>query len=958
MSHANFAVQPCAFHHLYLVRYALTHEKNDAMDKYPLLKKRGGLVSGKGERCPWDFHYTLRALRQGHIYVYNDGVWASFTVFRTEAVQGTPFRIRVNPEWTQAYLAYSELLWSEEYQEYLLAHPDTMAQRMQLVKLQGAPEGNEHTADIADYSALVEEYREKPGCLKSLRDFLPSIFDPLDLAYSGDEKLFQKEVGRRWRCSAHPFGDWDKRSPLEAVPEEMRYIQKLPPHECKPYQNEPFSKPAVWTLDPAQKKDPPKHPLIVALEDPLGEARDLDMVHQCNLEDYETYVGYYHHTVVLSNLLEGLHVSRQRIVHTCDYGIGEPPSEIEILPPRDERGSRSSHTVDYGTVVNMLDEYVPGHPWAYFMDIYNREINTIKTATASYVEKWCKWLIVDEPGGLLRMRDDFSIDPAIKDGDFKTPCEEITAATVAYMGDTEKGFEYIQVLFSTDAWYRFFKSSLLTSQIITRHTETLVDVLCKAATFFVINGNRDKFKKQKDDIKKLIIQKTGQPMAPEMANISENNRNSDTERMTLQEVIPYITELNIRFDTGGMEKIFTPKSPFEAHLNTKKFVGYTTKTFKISKKKLLVITSRMGLPEKNVRFLLNSVQVVYDLYKAGDSAGKVLGGKERDSLKILQEYGEGAASVLGLSITVISIREFRSEQLQNRLSAYLKWCSYATLIVNSLLTIAEDIRNENYGALTLSICLALCNAVSIPSATFPPAFIIFVLSSLMAYWREQLVQEKKLTDHLSACFWNKRKLTVFSYARLLAERNKNDPIYLATEKEVSFFEQMLMRSLALKVQTLTSGGGNRSCLMFTILYLPDIIESDSVKVKIEEKWGWEDNYVVPEADVEHAICYAVGKEQTPSQVGIFLHVPTLMAGHEARYHSLLKHEPVLRRETTLAGHPTAREETMFHIRLTVEFRTKLTAAVQVLSVGQYFSYMSPDESIPLEERVKPWVEKL
>ena len=960
MSHSHFAIQACAFRLLYPVRYALTHEKNNSMSSYPLLKKRGGMVSGKAPGCPWDFQYTLRALRNGHIYMYHDGEWLSFPVPEGKTTQDSPFCIKVSATWTQVHLAYSELPWSSEYLDYLKANPDVMARRMQRVKLQGAPEANEHTADIADYSMLVEEYRERPGCLKSLRDFLPDVFDPLDLTYSGDAEKFAKEVGRRWRCSASPFGEWDTASPLEAVPEEMRYAKQLPPQNYKPYQNRSFPKPAVWALEPEQKREAPRHPLLVALEDPLGEARDLAMVHQCNLEDYETYVGYYHYTILLANLFEGLHVRNQKIVYTSN-GIGESPLYIELPAPADERSSLSSHRVDYGTLVNILDDHVPGHPWARFMEIYNREVDEIKSAVAAYVEKWCEWLCGEGPGALLSMREDFSTEPGQEDAPFKAPCEAITAATIARMGYTEKGFKHIKNLFETHNWYSFYKSSLLTTHVITKHTETLIDVLCKTATFFIINGIDEELIRQKNAIKDVIIRKTGQPPALEAATGLGRQLFSDADKMTPQEIVPYLTDMDIRFDTPDtdMAQVFLPESPFEARLDTQKIIGYTTKFLEIKREDLLAVTSRMHLPEKNVRFLLNGVQVAYDLYKSGDALTKLLSGKERDPLKKIQGLGQATASLLGLSITVVSIRDFRMQNTSGKLLNLLKVFSYSTLLFNSLLNIVEDLRDKNFQAAALSAILALCCLISIPSATFPPAFIIFVLSSLIEYWREQVVKQKKLTSYLESCFWKKRKLTVFSYDMLLSENLDNDLIFLVTEKEVAFFEQMLMHPLELSVKNWpVSGDTVDTHLIFIIKYFPQLIASDSIKIKIEERWSCEKDFFPPAANPKHCIRYAIGKEQTPSKIGIFLHVPALMAAHEERYHSRQSYEALLRKYSPLSR-PQAMNDLQFHIRMTVEYQTIMSSAVRTVSREWSYKYLLyTPEGIHMEETMKYLVKLL
>lgn len=841
MNRARFAVQDCEFHHLYIVRYALTHEKNKTFESYPLLRKRGGIIKGTVSNCPWDFQYTLRALRKGFIYVYNDGVWGEFTVAEKETVCQTPFRIKVNPDWRQLYIAYSELGWSEDYRAYLLSHPEIMAQRMQLVKLQGDPKGNEHSANVDDYSALVEEYRENPGCLKSLSGFLPKLFQPLDLSYSGDWSRYLDEVGWRWRCSAIPFGRFDKRHPLEVLPQQMRYDKALPKVNAKPYQQDSLLKPAPWTLPPAQKKSPPIHPFIIAVEDPLGEARDLNMVYQYSLEDIETYMDYYYYTLLLANFFEETHISEHKNVVNVMYDSGGT-STMYIKSPREKSTSDSPHTLGHVQTKNKLDEYVPGHPWFAFLKKYEKETREMYAAMAAYIKPWTTWLLEKGIATVMALRTDFSLDPPHEDADFSGPCEEIMAAMLNGMGDIPEAASSLEDLFNNSFWSSFFQSCLLTTHRATQATEVLVEVLGKAATVLIAQGKGNDIIKYKTQIHNRIAEKL-----PRLSPIRkvDNLEDAPISSMTAAELISYVSEHSLRTDrqapSGRQKDPVYELDSCETRLSLDKYMEYFSGSIDVAKEIFVPDREGMSTNERHIRIIMNSVVVLFFACKSYKTGCELAKTKQEDHQKKVKKIVETSNAVAGFCVATVSFGNFP------KLVLCFTWAVRVLSLIESAMNIAESLQKKRFLLAGINATIVYISLFAIlPGAifSFPVSITLWIALIIFSVIRDILESKYDIDEYFSNCFWKKNVPTPFSYDKLFKKRDdKSINITLPTDEDLKFFVDKLNTQVNIKAAPYPMNGPlEKPQTIFCIDCHPALINGDSIKIKIEEKLADETEY--------------------------------------------------------------------------------------------------------------------
>lgn len=465
-SHQHFCVEECVFRRVYVTRYALTHEKNPAFEALPGLGKEGGLVTDFAASGPmWQFAYTLRALRPaGWVHVYEEelDLWQPYRTPKDYAAGPEPFFVPVHKDATHVYMAYSETKWPQAYWDQLKAD-GSYKTRMQRIEL--TTPGTRHTAPMEQYTQLVEEFREKPGKLLSLRHLMADkVFQPVSLDYQegeagqeseagqegeADQEAKAKEakarlVGERWQNSANPFGITDEN--LYAPKSEQKEFFPLP---------RPFTPDAA--ADPA--------PVLAALADPLGEGRDLAVIHCNNMEDVQLYTGYYGYTYLLGKMFVSLEKQTEQ-----KFTLVDPDSYDESSPE------------DFSTITvttSLVEQAIPGRPWIAFLHAQEAMRGEFKKLLQEYIGCWRRWLLAPEaPHTFFWALRDYTFAGA--GPDVLTGGRKAFACCHAWMDSSLPDAESIQGLFADETWKTYFKRFLALGTACDEYANMLVSLLAKA----------------------------------------------------------------------------------------------------------------------------------------------------------------------------------------------------------------------------------------------------------------------------------------------------------------------------------------------------------------------------------------------------------------------------------------------------------------------------------------------
>lgn len=527
-SHKHLCQERCAFRRVYLTRYALTHEKNPAFDAITTLGKEGGLVTDIKSSGPmWNFFYTLRLLRPGgRIYVYEESVQMlkAYTVSNALGNGQKPFFVEVHEDEPYIYVAYSEVDWPKDYWDNMLAD-GAYQRRMQRIDLVNA--GAKHTAPLEQYTELVEEYRERPGKLLSLRHLMEdSVFEPVSLEYDERLKASSKElvIGERWQSSANPFGDYKK---------EFFAQKKM--------QKDYVSLPHPWRPDTSASPAP----VLAALADPLGEGLDLATIHSNNLEDVMLYTGYYGYTYILGKIFVNLDKETLRPVENPDGSELSPENPLYLS-------------------CSLVEQAIPEKPWIPFLQAQDAMRSQFRKLLREYITCWRQWLLAqDTMHSFFWALQDFQHENA--DSKILSTGRQAFVFCHGHMDHMLPDVESIHALFYDQTWVSFFKHFLNPKTPCDESANMLISLLAKESQTSSIMAHRDlieyatEFIRQQDNIR--VYQGTSKDIGEFMnhtlvfqdmdaAQEEDADKNSQTPDNILQTQAPF--QKSLQWDVPGL----------------------------------------------------------------------------------------------------------------------------------------------------------------------------------------------------------------------------------------------------------------------------------------------------------------------------------------------------------------------------------------------------------------------
>lgn len=447
------ATTRCKFRKIYPVRYAITSEEK------PPAQAMGGKFDDTGPAVS-GYLFTLRTLREGFVHIYLEKTKERRT-YKHEAgefvlgrVQNGLFRasgsaakswIEVEQSESSILIAYSEVEWTEEFWGTLLQNTKKRAERMQQILLDDAASGK-HTALLKTAPTLVEEFRQAPGFLNSMREQLPDIFDPdMEKSTAG---LTDSQVFSRWQHSDVPIGQpppkWENPVPVAWQPNGPPQLASVLAGECS------------------------TTPLLVAVHDPFGVSRDMGAIHASNLAAMAHYMAWNDHPLAVACYLHGIEESIQQAMRDC---FPDPPTPDEYIGDDSPVINGGLIGVMQYSKMQMLLRKVPKakQGWKDFLHTQKNTEATIKQAIHAHIEVWDTWLANDARASLLLVFSDFDpVQWAKREASF-AQCHMLFTIHPEYRKRKEI------IYFSTGTQHQqLFESILKDGTKVTKYTDMLI----------------------------------------------------------------------------------------------------------------------------------------------------------------------------------------------------------------------------------------------------------------------------------------------------------------------------------------------------------------------------------------------------------------------------------------------------------------------------------------------------